>query len=123
MTTETITLNEFIYDMVGYRIQRHVIDEEIFDEDAGELDDYYIGQYESDVILLIEIMKQRIEEDKFYDFKIDYDCQIDYECQGRYDIFNFVGTPYPEFDTKLHDILEDYLTDELDELFEDQPPV
>lgn len=105
MTTETITLNNFIYNTVCYRIQKYIIIEEFFDEEAGELDDYYNGQYEYDVQCLIETMKQHI--DTLYNFEIDY------ECQGRDDVGNFVGSPYPVFDDTLYDFIGDRMTEEI----------
>ena len=130
MTTETITLNEFIYDNVSYHLQSYVNYRYFIiykdDGDHGEMDDYYNdnGQYEYDLNFLIELMKDRIEEDSLYDFGIDNNFKIDYDCQGRIDRMNFVGSPYPEFDTKLYEFLEDRLTEEIDDtFFEDEPPV
>ena len=104
MTSETTSLNYFIYDIVSYRIQDYISNEEIFNEEAEN--EYYLYQYVEDEEFLIDLMKQLIEEDKLY-FKIDRNFKIDYECQGRFQGLDFVGTPYREFDTKLWNFLED----------------
>jgi hypothetical protein len=117
MSTEVITLNDYISRFVGYRIQKYVIDEELFDEESGEFDDYYWGQYDYDIQCLVEIMKQRIEEASLY-FKIDNNSKIDYECQGIFEHdLSFGRSPYPGFDEELLYFLEDRLTEELLDFF------
>ena len=77
MATEILTLNEVIASIATWQLQNLLKFEIVFKE--GELDDYYLGQYEYDLQNFINILKNRIDEDQEYDFKNDY------ECQGRYD--------------------------------------
>jgi hypothetical protein len=92
METEIITLHEVIASIASWQLQNLLRFEIVFNEDNGELDDYYLGQYEYDLQNFIYILKNRIVEDQIYDFKNDY------ECQGRYDGWSFVGSPYPDLD-------------------------
>jgi hypothetical protein len=106
MATEILTLNEVIADIATCQLNRLLEYENVFNEE-GELDDYYLGQYDYDLQNFINILKKRIDEEQEYDFKNDY------ECQGRYDGWTFVGTPYPDLDNEAFiDYLRDISTDE-----------
>ena len=99
MTTEVITLNEFIANLAENKLIRYVEDryddliKEEFDE---EMDKYYAGEYEIHLEYLIETWKNCIDE---------ICIEIDYNYKGTYcDLWNYyVNALCPSFENRWLD--------------------
>jgi hypothetical protein len=109
MTTEIMTFNELIAEIVKNKLIRYVEDCRMYKiklYQEMEMDKYYTGEGDYDIHLhyLIETWKNYIDEaGEEGDFKIDY------EYKGTYDeLWNYyVNALCPSFDYNwLHDIFE-----------------
>jgi hypothetical protein len=109
MTTEVMTFNEFIADVVQFELINYVQDniadmypEDEFDE---ETNNYMEGNYQVHLEYLIETWKNSIDEN----FVHDPDFEIDYEYKGTFNELwdHFVLQLAIPFDYNwLHDIFE-----------------
>ena len=110
MTTEIMTLNEFIADVAGHKLIKYVeyrynnmYTEDEIDE---EMDKYYAGDYEIHLHYLIETWKISVDEDIYNNFKIDYNRRGTFDELWKY----FVGLHCPMFGHEwLDDIFERHI--------------